>query len=109
MAEKTNLTIKLDKDVRNEFSCLCDEIGISMAAALNAFIKQSIRQQQFFFSLHSDPTLPVEQNPLRYNKETQAAIQETRDIQNGKVQAKVYHSAQDLFDELDQEMEEESC
>ena len=54
MSEKTNLTIKLDKEVREEFSGLCDAIGISMAAALNAFIKQSIRQQQFFFSLRDE-------------------------------------------------------
>ena len=40
----------------------------------------------------------------KYNRETEAAIQETRDILSGKVQAKSYGSVQELFDEL-----EETC
>lgn len=51
MSNKTNLTIKLDKSVRDEFSALCDGIGISMTGALNALIKQSIRSKQMNFSL----------------------------------------------------------
>ena len=54
MATKTNLTIKLDKDIRDEFGELCDKIGISMAAALNAFIRQTIRQQEMSFSLRDE-------------------------------------------------------
>jgi len=66
MSEKTNLTIKLDKDVRNDFGILCDHIGISMAAALNAFIKQSIRQQSMSFSLRdSNGFLPEEAEELK--------------------------------------------
>ena len=66
MSEKTNLTIKLDKDVRDEFGILCTQIGITMAAALNAFIKQSIRQQGMNFSLRdSNGFLPEEADELR--------------------------------------------
>ena len=66
MSEKSNLTIKLDKDVRDEFGLLCNRIGISMAAALNAFIKQSIRQQGMNFSLRdSNGFLPGEAEELR--------------------------------------------
>ena len=66
MSEKTNLTIKLDKDVRDEFGLLCAQIGITMAAALNALIKQSIRQQGLNFSLRdSNGFLPEEAVELR--------------------------------------------
>ena len=66
MSEKSNLTIKLDKDVRDEFGFLCSQIGITMAAALNAFIKQSIRQQGMNFSLRdSNGFLPEEAEELR--------------------------------------------
>ena len=51
MSEKTNLTIKIDKDERDSFSSLCDELGISMASVLNAFIKQTIRQREIKFSV----------------------------------------------------------
>ena len=66
MSEKTNLTIKLDKGVRDEFGILCNQIGITMAAALNAFIKQSIRQQEMTFSLRdSNGFFPDEADELR--------------------------------------------
>lgn len=54
MEAKTNLTIKLDQSVRAEFSSLCDEIGISMAGAITALIKQSIRTQSMSFSLRDE-------------------------------------------------------
>ena len=66
MSEKTNLTIKLDKDVRDEFGILCSQIGITMAAALNALIKQSIRQQGMSFSLQDyNGFSPEEADELR--------------------------------------------
>ena len=37
------------------------------------------------------------------NAETLKAIQEARDIASGKIQTKVYSSAEELFDELDRE------
>ena len=36
-------------------------------------------------------------------KETEAAMQEAKDIANGKIEAKVYRSAGELFAELDAE------
>ena len=66
MSEKTNLTIKLEKDVRDEFGILCNQIGITMASALNAFIKQAIRQQGMNFSLRdSNGFLPEEADELK--------------------------------------------
>lgn len=61
-SEKINLNIKLDRKVRDDFSKLCDQIGITMSGAVNAFMKQSIRQQQFFFSLRTDNQVPADQN-----------------------------------------------
>ncbi|MCL2153360.1 MAG: damage-inducible protein J [Oscillospiraceae bacterium] len=66
MSTKTNLTIKLEKDVRDEFGILCNQIGITMASALNAFIKQAIRQQEMSFSLRdSNGFLPEEADELK--------------------------------------------
>ncbi|MCL2079206.1 MAG: damage-inducible protein J [Oscillospiraceae bacterium] len=66
MSEKTNLTIKLEKNVRDEFGTLCNQIGITMASALNAFIKQAVRQQEMSFSLRdSNGFLPEEADELR--------------------------------------------
>lgn len=49
--KKANFTFKMDIDTRDEFSRLCDAIGISMSAALNALVKQTVRSQSMHFSL----------------------------------------------------------
>ena len=47
--------------------------------------------------------LPFNVRLPRYNRETEAAMQEAKDIMSGKVSAKSYSSARELFDELDAE------
>lgn len=41
----------------------------------------------------------------RYNAQTEAAMQEARDIINGKTSTKRYESVRELFAELDAEMD----
>ena len=53
--------------------------------------------------------LPFAVKQPRFNAETEAAMQEARDITSGKIAAKSYASVRELFDELDAEMENESC
>lgn len=43
----------------------------------------------------------------QYNDETEAALQETEDIINGKIQTEKYDSARELFDLLDSELSKE--
>ena len=50
---KTNFTIKMDRSTREAFGVLCEDIGISMSAAVNALIKQAVRQQGMSFSVLS--------------------------------------------------------
>ena len=81
MTTKTNLTIKLEKEVRNEFNKLCDEIGISMAGALNALIKQAIRDKSMNFSLVNSNGFTKEQEDElvrrinRYNLDKSCLVQ----------------------------------
>ncbi len=42
-----------------------------------------------------------------FNAETETAIQEAGDIITGKTASKSYHSARELFEELDKEMDGE--
>jgi len=47
--------------------------------------------------------LPFEMKQPSYHDETEAAIQEARDIAAGKISAKSYASARELFEELNRE------
>ena len=62
---KINFTMKMDKSTRDEFHQLCDTIGISMSAAINALMKQAIRQQGMAFSaLDENGFSPTESSEL---------------------------------------------
>ena len=47
--------------------------------------------------------LPFEVRQPRFNAETEAAMQEARDIASGKIAAKRYESAHALLEDLDNE------
>ena len=48
--DKTTITIKTDKKIKSAFADLCDDIGISMTAVLNAMMKQAVRKQEIKIS-----------------------------------------------------------
>ena len=47
--------------------------------------------------------LPFESRQPRYNAETEAAIQEARDIMSGKIQTKTYSSLAEFYADLESE------
>ena len=42
---KINLTVSVDSDDKESFNALVSELGLNISAAINMFIKQSIRNQ----------------------------------------------------------------
>ena len=48
--DKTTITIKTDKKMKQAFADLCENIGISMTAVLNAMMKQAVRKQEIKIS-----------------------------------------------------------
>ncbi|NLC93503.1 MAG: type II toxin-antitoxin system RelB/DinJ family antitoxin [Treponema sp.] len=46
-----NVTIRLDSDDKNEFSAICDKIGLSVSSAFNIFVKTVIHEQGIPFML----------------------------------------------------------
>ena len=42
---KINLTVSVDTDDKESFNALVSELGLNISAAINMFIKQSIRNQ----------------------------------------------------------------
>ena len=52
--EITNFTFKIDKKTREEYSELCNAIGLSMSAATLALVRQAVRSQSMFFSLRDE-------------------------------------------------------
>lgn len=47
----TNMTIRIDADVKKQLDLLCSEIGLSASAAINIFVKKMVRERKFPFEV----------------------------------------------------------
>lgn len=100
MANKTaTLNVRIDPETKVKAEKLFSSFGITITDAINIFLRKSLMEGG----------LPFEVKNPRYNRETEAAIQETIDIMNGKIQTKSYASARELFQELDMEKDGGEC
>lgn len=89
----TNFNMRMNKQKKTSLEDLYGSFGMTLAEAVNIFFEKSLMEGGIPF----DVRMP------RYNKETEEAIQEARDIIAGKVSAKSYSSSKELFAELDEE------
>jgi DNA-damage-inducible protein J len=72
MAETINVTIRLDKDVKENAEKLFNEFGMNLSTAFNVFARQALRQGKIPFEIF-DPF---------YNEKNQARL--TRSIENAE-------------------------
>ena len=86
MAE-TNINIRMDDTLKQQFDHLCNELGLTMTAAFNIFAKTMVRQQKIPFEI----SLNVP------NAETLAAID---DVNHGRNLSKSFHSVSELMEDL---------
>lgn len=52
--EMTNFTFKMDRQTREDYSRLCDSLGLTMSSATLALVKQAVRDQSMSFSLRDE-------------------------------------------------------
>jgi len=57
MAETANLSIRIDKELKEQAELFFSELGLNMSSAFNIFVRQSLRQGKipFEISITSDP------------------------------------------------------
>lgn len=92
MAIKTaNLNMRLEAQKKTDAETLYEALGMTLPQAVNMFITQSL----LVGGLPFDVKLP------RYNKETEDAMQEARDIASGKVETKTYSPLSEFVKEME--------
>jgi DNA-damage-inducible protein J len=84
---QTNINIRMDDTLKQQFDHLCNELGLTMTAAFNIFAKTMVRQQKIPFEI----SLNVP------NAETLAAID---DVNHGRNLSKSFHSVSELMEDL---------
>lgn len=70
MATTTNITVRMDSDIKKQCEAIYGELGINLTTAINVFFRQSLRAGGFPFDVRLDQP----------NKETMAAMLEAERI-----------------------------
>ena len=82
--------IKIDPALKRDAQELFDNLGLSLSAAVNLFLRQAVREQAIPFYVR----IPV------YNEETLKAIQDAR---RGVNVSGPFNTADEMFEALDAE------
>ena len=75
---QTNINIRIDKKLKDEFDKFCSDIGMSMTTAFCVFAKKAVREQRIPFEITADDPFYSTANIERLKK----AI---KDVEDGKV------------------------
>ena len=90
----TNVTIRMDSELKARADALFAEFGMTLSTAFNVFVRQSLREGRIPFDIALNQP----------NKETLAALLEAERIAKDP-NAKRYNSVKKLFADLESEEE----
>lgn len=88
MAKTDTLHIRIEPSVKQKAEETLNDLGLSIADAINVFLRQVILNDG----------IPFEIRKPRFNKETIEAIE---DAKKGKNLSKTFDSVDEMFEELD--------
>ena len=62
MAGTTNISIRMDKDVKAQAEAFFSELGMNLTTAFNIFVRQSLREGKIPFEIRGDKPVVAEEN-----------------------------------------------
>jgi DNA-damage-inducible protein J len=92
MAKTAAISMRVDPELKSEAESVFGAFGLTLAEAINVFLHKSVMEGG----------LPFDVRQPRYNKTTESAMREARDIMSGKVNAESYDSVDEMFAALDE-------
>ena len=85
----TNINIRMDSDLKNQFESFCSDMGMTMTTAFNVFARKVVRENRIPFEIGRN--VP--------NAETIEAMEEAKVLANDP-NVKRYTSAEDAFKDI---------
>lgn len=86
----TNVTIRMDEDLKKQAEELFSDLGLNMTTAFVTFAKQAVREQRIPFSITRN--IP--------NAETVEAINEVRQMKKDNSIGKTYNNVDEMLEDL---------
>ncbi len=93
MAKTANINLRIEPKTKAQAEELFSSFGISVTDAINIFLHTAIMEGGFPFSIKQP----------RFNRETDLAILEAREIMKGTIKSEQYNSLSELVSKLDKE------
>ena len=87
---QTNVSIRMDENLKKQFDAFCSEIGMSMTTAFCVFAKTVVRERRIPFEIKADVS----------NTDT---INAMNNVLNGVGMSKEFTSVKDLMEDLNAE------
>lgn len=91
----SNVTIRIDSNLKNQGEELFNDLGLSMTAAITAFIKQAVRDQSMPFKL----TRKAQSSEIP-NKETLEAFKEIEEMKRNPDKYKSYSDVNEMMKDI---------
>lgn len=88
--ENVNVTIRMDKNVKEQADKLFNELGFSLSTAFNIFVRQAIREQSIPFII----------SKYQPNATTLAAMEEVQAMKDNPSIGKSYDNIDEMMEEL---------
>ena len=99
MATTTNITIRIDKDLKSEAESLFDDLGMSISTAFNVFLKKCVREDRIPFEVSRSEN---------FNQTTIDALLEAEHLAHDP-NAKRYHDVDQMFKDILSEQDDEDA
>ena len=87
ISNTTNMTIRIDKDLKKSVDILFKNLGTNTNSAINMFLRQCDREQGLVFTPSMIPAP---------SKELLEALQEIEDYKNGKIELDSYDDVKSM-------------
>lgn len=52
---QTNISIRIDEELKKQFEKFCTDTGMTMTTAFNIFVKKAVKEQKIPFEITADP------------------------------------------------------
>ena len=65
---QTNISIRMDKELKEQFDLFCSNVGMSMTTAFCIFAKKAVREQKIPFEITAEDPFYSDENMKRLKK-----------------------------------------
>ena len=86
----TNINIRMDSELKQQFEAFCSDVGITMTTAFNLFAKKVVRENRIPFEISGD--IP--------NAETVEAINEVQRMKADPTIGRTYSDVDQMMEDL---------